>query len=161
MALITMNTTDEGKALRQLEVQAITNQASTATTRKGVSVPLWASSCSFYITLNSMGGSSPLFDFEIDYANYATSPPSTLTTYPKVGNAGLSITQVTAAAAGGTVITIDLGPAMALDTTGSATASCYYSVPLYLPPVLVYAFTLDGTTADEDYDFTISALFRA
>lgn len=161
MALVTVNTTDEGRALRRLDTVSIVNQtANTTTVRQAVSVPLWASSCSWYITVNSMGGSTPLLDFTFSYGDYSTSPPTTFTTFPGIGNAGLTITQITAAAAGGSLITVDMGPAAALDTTGSATASCYYSVPLYLPPYIVYAYTTDGTTDDEDYDFSISVLFR-
>lgn len=161
MTLATVNTADEGRAFRHLDNITITNQTANSTAvTQAIQVPLWASSVSWYITITNMSGTTPLFDFELDYADFGTSPPTLLTTNPKLGNAGLTVTQVTAHASGGTLITIDVGPAMTTDTTGSATASCYYAVNCYLPPYILYTYTTDGTTDDEDYAFTINCLFR-
>lgn len=160
MALITMNTTDEGKAFRQLETVAILNQtaASTAVT-KGVSVPWWARSVSFYLTVSTVTGTTPKLDFVLEQADYSTSPPTAMATPLGIGNGWDGITQITAAAQVN-LVTIDVGPDIATDDTGSATASCYYAVNTYLPPVVVYKYTTQDAADDADYNFTITCLFR-
>jgi len=104
-----------------------------------------------------MGGSSPLFDFTVQAVDV------TLNAMPDSDDLILlggwdGITQKTAAA--GTNTTIDIGPTIALDDTGSATASDRYGVVAVLPPWLAYTYTTDGTSDDEDYAATISVYWR-
>lgn len=139
-----------------LETIAITNQATdTVTVSKAVPVPAWANSCTFVIVL-TMTGTSPLFDFILKGANVALGTPDDTRLYDLGGWDG--ITQKTAATA--SVTTIDVGPLLTADDSGSATASDRYGVQAYLPEVIVYQYTTDGTTDDEDYSATISVYFR-
>lgn len=162
MTLATVNTTDEGKAFRQLESVVISNQSAASTAViKAVSVPLWAKNATFYFIMNSMSGTSPSVALSLTYADFSTSPPTTMATPAKLGNAGLTIATVTSVAAVPSLITVDIGPDVAVDTTGSASASGYYSVTCYLPPYILYSYTTAGGGASpEDYDFDIAVLFR-
>ena len=155
MAVFTINTTNEHEALRVLESLAVTNAAATTTVTKAVRVPGWARTCHFLLNVTVMGGSSPLLDFGLQ-----TVDPTTLGT-THVGNLGDwdGITQLTGAAAP-VLVTVDVGPNIVADDTGSATASCRYGVCCSLPAVIVYYITYDGTTHDEDYTATLQVLFR-
>lgn len=156
MAQITMNTTDSPRANRLLETVAIVDQTANSTAvTKGVHVPDWATSCCWLLNVTNMGGTTPLIDFKLEGID-----PWTLTTthvWPLGDWDG--ITQLTTN--GSTPkVAIDVGPNITADDTGSATASCRYGVNASLPPVIVYTYTTDGTTDDEDYDFTISVFFK-
>lgn len=165
MAAITMNTTDNTKALRFLEDVTITNQTANSTAvTKGVRVPGWATKVIFYIFFDSSAGTSPLFDFVLgmpDFGDATTfAAPTDATDLATLGNAAWNgITQVTGN--GPYVIVVEVGPDVTDDDTGSATASCYYGVKCELPPVITYTYTTDGTTDDEDYRFRIVAHFKA
>ena len=148
----------EGGSAQLLETIDITNQATnTVAVSKAVEVPTWANFATFVINGLTMGGTSPLFDFIVQGVDV------TLNATPDSDDLILlggwdGITQKTAAAATNT--TIDIGPTIALDDTGSATASDRYGVAAVLPPWLVYTYTTDGTTDDEDYAATISVYWH-
>jgi hypothetical protein len=136
---------------------AITNHGATSSVSKALKVPLWANYATIVIDHLTMGGTSPLFDFTVRTVNI------TANATPDDGDLILlggwdGITQKTSASATNT--TIDIGPLITVDDTGSASASDRYGVQAVLPHWLVYTYTLDGTTQDEDYAFTISAYFR-
>lgn len=140
---------------------AITNQTANSTTvTKAIPVPPWAKYATIVIGDLTMGGTTPLFDFVVrryDSAANSYGQPDDGFLVPLGGWDG--ITQKTAAAATDTVI--DIGPQVVADDTGSATASDQYGVTAVLPPWLVYQYTTDGTTDDEDYSATITCYFRA
>lgn len=164
MAAVTINKADRGRAIRFLEDVTITNQTadSTAVT-KAVAVPPWAVKAIFYVFYDSAAGTSPLFDFTVgmpdwgDSANFLA--PTDDTDLSAIGNAAWNgITQITGT--GPYVITVEIGPDVTDDDTGSATASCYYGIKCELPPWLTYTYTTDGTTDDEDYAFRIAVQFK-
>ena len=149
-----------GQSYKLCETIAITNQVANSTAvTKAIAVPPWAKDCTLVIGNLTMTGTTPLFDFALygaDVAVAAGQPPDDGYIYLLAGWAG--ITQKTAATA--TTTTIDVGPTIALDTTGSATASDRYGIQSLLPPWLVYKYTTDGTTDDEDYAATITVYFK-
>ena len=154
MAVFTIKSPTAGADPRWqlLETVAITNQTANSTAVSyAVPVPDWATSCTFLVNVTTMGGTTPLLDFKLEGVD-----PNTLnTTHVWALGDWDGITQVTTA---GSVpkIAIDVGPSIAADDTGSATASCRYGVNATLPPFIVYTYTTDGTTDDEDYAFTIT-----
>lgn len=147
-----------------LESVAITNKASTSGTTKALSVPAWARKVIFTIFYDSAGGTSPLFDFKLGVPDWGSTTllasPTDDTDIATLGNAGWDgITQITGT--GAYQIVVEVGPDVADDDTGSATASCWYGVKAELPPVITYTYTTDGTSADEDYTFRIVAHWKA
>ena len=146
-----------GQSYKKLETIAILNQtANSASVYKAVEVPRWARRATMVVSGLTMTGTSPLFDFILYGANVAvTQPPDDGALYDLGGWDG--ITQKTAATATTTVI--DIGPEVTADDTGSATASDRYGIQAALPAWLVYKYTTDGTTDDEDYDAVISVYF--
>lgn len=163
MAAITVNTADAGKEYRRLENISITNQTANSTTvRKAVRVPDWAESAVFYIFYDAATGTTPLFDFALEVADEAAD--GTIDDSP-IGPLGDwdGITQLTGA--GPYLIQVEVGQgsltAGAGDDTGSATASSRYAVQVAtLPKTIVYKYTTDGTTDDEDYTVRISVRFN-
>lgn len=143
--------TKTSESLWRLETQVITNQtANTATIVKGLGTPDWAKYATFYLQITSMGGTSPLLDFKLEALD-PTNPDSAAAA--PLGSWD-GITQKTAATA--SLTTIDVGPGLTIDDTGSATASDNYKVDAPLPTMLMYTITTDGTTDDEDYTFNLS-----
>lgn len=161
MAAITVINMSGKKRAALLETIAVTNAAATATVRKAVPVPPWARYARFVIGNLTLAGTSPLFDFALEGVDNigegASGAPDSDDVYALGGWDG--ITQKTAAA--GTTTTIDVGPDLTNDDTGSATASDHYAVQAALPDIIVYKYTYDGTTMDEDYSGTIAVYFRA
>lgn len=158
MAAITVNGADAGKAFRRLETIAITNQTANSTVvRKAVRVPDWADSMAFYVYYEAAAGTSPLFDFSLEVPD--TAADGSVDDSP-IGNLGDwdGITQVTGT--GPYLFQVDVGPNITADDTGSATASSRYGVEAALPPVVVYKYTTDGTTDDEDYAVRICVKFN-
>lgn len=141
------------------ETIAITNQtANSATVSKAIPVPGWARRATLVISSLTMGGTTPLFDFIVkgyDSAANNNGAPDDAYLYMLGGWDG--ITQKTAASDTDTVI--DIGPEVTADDTGSATASDRYGIQAALPKWLVYQYTTDGTTDDEDYSAKISVYF--
>ena len=164
MAAITMNEariTDDN--LQYLESVTVTNGSGMGGDSKvrGVRVPYWATKVLFYIFYDSAAGTTPLFDFTLGVPDFGTANTITDgTDASSVGNAAWNgITQVTGA--GPYQIVVEVGPDVTDDDTGSASASCWYSVKAELPPYLTYTLTIDTTTNDEDYAFRLVAVWKA
>lgn len=146
-----------GSHVQALETVAITNQSGANVTRKAIKVPAFANYATIVLDNMTLGGTSPLLDFIVQAVNItANATPDSDDLIALGGWDG--ITQKTAASATNTVI--DIGPLITVDDTGSATATDRYGVQAVLPPWLVYTYTLDGTTGDEDYAFTISVYWH-
>jgi hypothetical protein len=166
MAAITMNTAPISPGgVQFLESVVITNQTANSTAvTKGVSVPSWATKGLFYIFFDSSAGTSPMFDFTLGMPDWGSTTliasPTDATDVATLGNGAWNgITQITGN--GPYVIVVEVGPDVTDDDTGSATASCTYSVKAELPPVITYTYTTDGTTDDEDYTFRIAVHWKA
>lgn len=146
---VTFATPYGGTAATQwLEAQTITNQSEdTRVWARAVTVPGWAHSGTFFLNVTAMAGDTPLLDFKLE-----TVDPINLTSVAPLGDWD-GITQKTGSAA---LITVEIGPRITADDTGSATASCRYGVNATLPPVILYTITTDGTTNTEDYTFTLA-----
>ncbi len=144
-----------------LERLAITNAAASGTVFKSVAIPGWANYATFVVDV-TLTGTTPLFDFVVyggvDFSATAGplgGPPLITTDIYSLGNIWDGITQLTTDTTHAKV-SVGLGPTIAFDDTGSATADCYYGVECILPPYLVYKYVYDGTTHDEDYNGSIS-----
>lgn len=161
MAALTMLSANPVKREYQLlETIAVTNAAATTTVTKGFYVPTrWARGATFVLDL-TITGTTPLFDFNLKGVNVAhTQPPDSTDVFLLGGAAWVGITQLTTDGSS-PIITIHAGPNITTDTTGSATVDCVYGINCYLPPVMAYTYTYDGTTADEDYNGTISVYWH-
>ena len=153
MATVDINSSGSPQAVRLLETASYTNlvPGTSLVVSKAVPVPSWAETAAFAVTITTLTGTSPLMDFVLQGSFDLD------TTH--VWNLGDwdGITQLTGT--GPYVVAIDVGPAVTADDTGSATASCRYGVLASLPPWIVYKYTLDATTNDEDYAFDIRCKF--
>lgn len=154
MTVLTKIAPDYSKGRYQLlETIAITNAAATTTVNKCVLVPEWARNAIFVLDV-TITGTTPLFDFIVKGINVAHDQvPNSDDAYQLGGWDG--ITQLTTDASS-PMVTITIGPAITADDTGSATVDSGYGVSSPLPPVLMYTYTYDGTTHDEDYNGSIS-----
>jgi hypothetical protein len=160
-----MNTNNGRQGLRFLESVSILNQvaASTAVT-KGVRVPAWANNMVIFIFFDAAAGTGKGFDFSLGIPDFGSETllgaPTDANDVATFGDAAWDgITRVTGA--GPYVIRIAVGPEVADDDTGSATASCEYGVKCAaLPPVFTYTYTtLDGGD-DCDYTFRVVVQFK-
>lgn len=165
MAAIPFVTAEENRMFRRLETVTHTNlvPGTSLAVSRAVSVPTKANYAKWFLYVNTMTGTSPLIDFVLRIPDLGTTgvAPDDGTLFGIAGWDG--ITQLTAAASP-FLTTIDIGPGVtgiADDDTGSATASSAYHLNAILPPVLVYTYTLDATTNDEDYAFRIAVQFRS
>jgi hypothetical protein len=163
MAALTENTNDARKAIRHLEDVTITNGSGAGAKTRFIRVPEWANRVTFYLFNDVMTGTTPLLDFVVgvpDFGGATKFAAPTDDTDALLGDQSWNgITQVTAA--GPSLITVNIGPDLTADDTGSATASCNYDVRATLPPVLYYTITTDATTGDEDYAHRLVAHFKA
>jgi hypothetical protein len=163
MAAVTINTADAGRGYRLLETVTITDQAAASTAvRKAVKVPGWAESCTFFVLVRSMAGTTPLFDFKLEVPDIFTDAKFAAPDDGALSDLGGwdGITQLTAAASP-VLILVDVGPEIAADDSGSATASCRYGVNASLTPWIAYKYTTAGNgAAKEDYAFDIAVQFR-
>lgn len=163
MAAITVLTPSPGGPHGGLyETIAIVNQTAASTAvSKAIAVPEWARYCTFVVEMTTVAGTSPTFDFTVrgyDGAANSFGAPDDGFLY-LLGAGWDGITQQT----GAKTATIHIGPDIATDDTGSATASDAYGVGAPLPiGFLVYTYTTtDATDADDtDYSGTITAYFR-
>lgn len=138
-----------------LETIAITNQtADSAVVSKAFVVPSYATHATFVVNL-TMTGTTPTFDFTIRGCDGF--PPDDGNLF-LLGAGWDGITQKTAATDSYT--TIHIGPDIATDDTGSATASDSYGVGSPLPNVMAYTYTTTGSDDDEDYAGTITVYWR-
>ena len=162
MAAVTSDATPTGGRghLETLETIAITNQSGALTVSRALAVPSFAKAARFVLDI-TIAGTTPLFDFAIrggstaGHTRIGATFDSTTDIYDFAG-APAAITQLTTDGSS-PIVSIDLGPGIVLDTSGSATANCSYAFPCVgLPPWLIYVYTVDGTTGDEDYNGTVS-----
>jgi len=163
MAAVTSDVTPiTRKRFELVETIAVTNAAGITTVNRALAVPAWARAVTFLLDI-TITGTTPLFDLSIfggsvAAGRYGAALDSTTDKFP-LGGPGVTITQLTTDGSTPTVA-IEIGPGLTLDTTGSATANCAYAFPAYLPPWLIYTYTYDGTTTDEDYNGTLSAFWH-
>jgi hypothetical protein len=150
-------TTVEPGAGGLVETVSITNQINnTVVVSRAVMVPAWARYATVVVGALTMAGTSPLLDFTVrGHSGGAAVDDGELFL---LGAGWDGITQKTAATASYT--TIHIGPDIVADDSGSATASDAYGVGAVLPPVLVYTYTTDGSSDDEDYAASIRVHFR-
>lgn len=135
-----------------LETIALTN-TSTQTVSKGVYTPSWARNAIFVLDV-TITGTTPLMDFIVKGVDVAQDAvPNTDDAFLLGGWDG--ITQLTTDGSS-PVVTVTIGPGITADDTGSATVDSGYGVSTPLPPVMMYSYTVDGTTGDEDYNGSIS-----
>ena len=145
-----------------LETIAVTNAAATTTVARAFATPAWARSVTFVLDI-TITGTTPLFDLAFyqgasrDNVRYGSTLDSTTDIVQFPTHA--AITQLNTDGSSPTVA-INIGPDLPLDSTGSATADSSYSFPGYLPPYFIYIYTYDGTTADEDYNGTLTAFWH-
>lgn len=162
MAAVTSDITPTSRTrFELLETLAVTNLTPTTTRTRALGVPAWAFACTFIIDV-TITGTTPLFDFKVEGAittvRHGAQLDSTTDVFQFPTNA--SITQLTTDTSTPT-ISVEIGPGVPVDTTGSATANSAYAFPTVgLPDYLVYTYTMDGTTGDEDYNGTISVLWH-
>lgn len=163
MAAVTSNITPSGvrRPLETLETIAVTNAAETTTVTRALAVPSWARYATFVLDI-TITGTTPLFDLVfygvvpavlVAQTRYASTLDSTTDIYQFPTNA--AITQLTTDGSTPTV-TVMIGPDLTLDSSGSPTANSAYAFPGILPAWMIYSYTYDGTTMDEDYNGTIS-----
>lgn len=122
--------------IRSGAAQANTGQTDT------IKPPVWATAAIFYLNWTAKAGTTPLMDFTLNEVD----PINLTTTTPLEGWDG--ITQLAAE----DLVTVRVGPHRATnDDTGVD-----YHVATLLPPVLNAVITLDRTSANETYTYTLS-----
>ncbi len=145
-----------------VETIAVTDAAATTTINRALAVPKWARAftCLLDVTIT---GTTPLLDFTISGATTANRNGALLdstTDKFQLGGVPVTITQLTTDAST-PIVTIEVGPGITLDTTGSATVNSGYAFPVVgLPTYLIYTYIYDGTTHDEDYNGTICFIWH-
>lgn len=126
------------------QVQVIRNATAQANTGQTDTVqpPTWAVAAIFFLNWTATAGTTPLMDFTLNSGD----PVAPTTTTPLEGWDG--ITQLSAV----DLVTVSVGPhRTALDDTGVD-----YHVPCLLPPFLDAVITLDRTSANETYSYSLS-----
>ena len=127
-----------------------TGQATTGQTDY-VAVPSWAKYLYIYLNVSAVVGTTPLTDFKLSAVN-----PVTLDDGDNLDYLGWNgITQIAGTTAGD--IQVQVGPGItgiADDDTGP-----FYSLNGVLPSVLGFVVTLDRTTADETYTYSLAYKF--
>lgn len=131
---------------RQLKVvRTATAQADTGQTDV-VEIPGFARHMIVYIDVSATAGTSPLFDFKMQYIDPVRN--AAVEDFP-----GAGVTQI----AGNDNVIIQVGPGVtgiADDDTGAV-----YSINMVLPSQMNFVTTLDRTTGNETYTYTIAAEF--
>ena len=131
--------------LRNASAQATTGQTDY------VAVPSWARYCYIWLNVSAVAGTTPLTDFKLSSVN-----PVTMDDGDNLDYAGWNgITQIAGTTAAD--IQVQVGPGItgiADDDTGP-----FYSVNGVLPPILGFVITLDRTTADETYTYSLAYKF--
>lgn len=146
MAAITTSTQPHNQRLvlvRNASAQANTGQTD------WINVPDWARSMIVYLNWTAKAGTSPLIDFKLQEADPVARNDSYVLDFLDWNG----ITQLSAEA----LAVIAIGPGItgiADDDTGS-----YYKLNGLLPPLLGLKTTLDRTTGDETYTYTLSVVF--
>lgn len=132
------------------QFQVIKNATAQADTGQTLNVftPPWAVEAIFYLNWTANGGTSPLIDFAIKEVD----PVNQDTAIAIEGWDG--ITQLSASA----LITVRIGPGYASTTPDDTGVN--YHIGTTLPPVLQTVTTLDRTSGNETYTYTLSVYFR-
>jgi hypothetical protein len=111
-----------------------------------VNVPGFANNMIVYVDLSASAGTTPLLDFKMQYVNPVRN--AAVEDFP-----GAGITQI--ADTGDVVMQVGPGvTGIADDDTGAV-----YSINMLLPPLINFVTTLDRTTANETYTYSISVAF--
>ena len=109
-----------------------------------IDVPSWALYAIFYINLTAVAGTTPLFDFKLQWIDPVDN--TTVEDFP-----GAGITQLT----GADFIVYMVGaPGLADDDTGPV-----YTTAFPLPPTIRAVTTTDRGTGDETYTYTQAVVF--
>jgi hypothetical protein len=106
-------------------------------------VPAWAKGAVFFVDLSAVAGNTPLFDVKLQYKDH-------------IGNwrdTGFALGQQTAAARG---MFLAVGPSL-VDKAGATTGRHYNG---YLTPEMRLVTTLDRTTGDETYTYSIAVVWQ-
>jgi hypothetical protein len=129
-----------------LESRALTNTA-TVVHSGLIQTPANAKIARFYLDVTAVGGTTPTVDFVVQEVH------PVLLDDAKVQNLGSwdGITQLTAAG----YVTVTIGESATADDTATQ-----YSIQAPLPRQMYYKVSLDGTTADEDYTYTLYVDFK-
>jgi hypothetical protein len=126
-------------------VRSGTAQADTGQTDL-VQVPGFAKFMLVFIDVSATAGTTPLFDFKMQYVDPVRN--AAVEDFP-----GTGITQI----AGNDNVVIQVGPGItgiADDDTGPV-----YSINMVLPPLINFVTTLDRTSSNETYTYSIAAAF--
>jgi len=164
MAAVTSDVTPATRGrFEVVETLAVTNAAASATVDRALQVPGWARAFTCLVDV-TITGTTPLFDFAIfggtTAGGRAGATLDSTTDKFLFGGVPITITQLTTDTST-PIVTLEVGPGVTLDTTGSATANSNYAWPVAgLPNWLIYTYTYDGTTHDEDYNGTISFIWH-
>lgn len=128
--------------MRQVQViRTATAQANTGQTDT-LQPPTWARAGVFFLNWTAKAGTTPLMDFTLN----SVDPVNQTTTTPLEGWDG--ITQLAAE----DLVTVSVGP----HRTANDDVGVDYHVATLLPPFLDAVITLDRTTADETYTYSLS-----
>jgi len=147
MAAIT--TTGDGTS-KFMVLRNATAQANTGQT-DWVAVPQWAKYMKVYLNWTAKAGTTPLMDFKIHDADPFVKDDS----YKTNAWQWDGITQLTTE----NLVVLQAGPGI----TGIADDDVYpfYSLNGPLSPLLGFQVTLDRTSGDETYTYTLSVIFSA
>jgi hypothetical protein len=122
---------------------------------KAFSPPTWATDMVVYLHNTLVAGTTDTVDFKMEVVDPVNFDVATGTT--PLGDWD-GITQVTSTT--NQLITIEVGPDVTADDTGSATASCRYGVRAVLPKWVLYTLTFNVGDLDEDYTGHLAVEFK-
>lgn len=126
-------------------VRTGTAQANTGQTDL-VKVPGFADFMLVYVDVSATAGTTPLFDFKMQYVDPVRN--AAVEDFP-----GAGITQI----AGNDNVVIQVGPGVTGIADDDTTA--VYSINMMLPTLINFVTTLDRTSLDETYTYSIAAEF--
>lgn len=149
MAVPTVKEVGYGDSVVTLENRNITNQSGAGTHRAAIQVPSRATRATFYLNLISVGGTTPTLDFALHSIDPTAFDDANI--HPLGSGGDGAITQLTAAGD----VAVFVGEGAAGDDTGTT-----YHIASPLPRFLLYTVTIDGTTGDEDYNYTLAVDFH-
>jgi hypothetical protein len=128
--------------VRQGTAQANTGQTDVVT------VPAWATNMLVFLNVSAAAGTTPLTDFKMQYRDPTTN--AAVLDFP-----GAGITQIAGTTTANVVIQVGPGiTGIADDDTTQV-----YSINMALPSEILFITTLDRTTGDETYTYSINAQF--
>lgn len=151
MAAITLVQPENPKfaVLRNATAQANTGQTD------WILRPEWAKYLIVYLNVTATAGTTPLIDFSLLTVDPVSRDDSHVI---KIGEHG-DLTDITGVAQ----VVMQVGPGVtgiADDATIAATGDSYASINAVLPAYIGFKTTLDRTTGDETYTYTLAYEFR-